>query len=135
MVVGTIIMITRRTLILEYIKNYIREHGYAPSIREICKGTGISSTSTVQGYLQSLFDGGILETDLTTEASRAYRISKKYLSETEEEPGTYVSLINRIEEELESSSGHEYVCQDGSAIETDVAAIKQWWNVYKNLLK
>lgn len=46
--------------ILEFIKNYIRSENMAPSVREICEGVGIRSTSTVHRYLHRLEDEGRL---------------------------------------------------------------------------
>lgn len=40
----------------DYIKNYIAEKGYPPTIREICKGIDIKSTSTISYYLKKLED-------------------------------------------------------------------------------
>ena len=42
--------------ILEFCKSYIDEYGYAPTIREIGKGVGISSTSGAVSYTH-LCDG------------------------------------------------------------------------------
>jgi repressor LexA len=39
---------------LNMIKNYIKEHGYSPTIREIAEILDIKSTSTVQRYLNVL---------------------------------------------------------------------------------
>lgn len=46
---------TNRTLsILRYIETFWAEHGYAPSVRDIQRGCGISSTSVVQRHLERL---------------------------------------------------------------------------------
>ena len=37
--------------ILGFVREYIQENGISPSVREICEGTNISSTSTVHRYL------------------------------------------------------------------------------------
>lgn len=44
--------------ILEFIKDYIRCENMAPSVREICEGVGIRSTSTVHRYLHKLEEDG-----------------------------------------------------------------------------
>ena len=44
----------RANEILEYIKDYIDSENIAPSVREICEGCGIRSTSTVHRYLHRL---------------------------------------------------------------------------------
>lgn len=55
--------INTRIQILEAIKAYIIQHGYPPTVREICDMTGIASTSTVHYQLQRMFADGTLETD------------------------------------------------------------------------
>lgn len=45
------------------IKDYIRQHGYPPTVREICDMTGMTSTSTVHYHMQQMFADGTLETD------------------------------------------------------------------------
>ncbi len=50
--------IQRADEILAFIKAYIREENMAPSVREICEGVGIRSTSTVHRYLHRLEQEG-----------------------------------------------------------------------------
>ncbi len=40
--------------IFEFIRSYIRDENMAPSVREICDGVGLRSTSTVHRYLHRL---------------------------------------------------------------------------------
>jgi len=47
--------------ILSFVNEYMHENGYPPSIREICKGVGLSSTSTVHAHLETLKKNGLLE--------------------------------------------------------------------------
>lgn len=52
-------MKTRRAdEILAFIKDYIRTENMSPSVREICEGVGIRSTSTVHHYLHLLDQEG-----------------------------------------------------------------------------
>ncbi|MFA9424111.1 MAG: transcriptional repressor LexA, partial [Sedimentibacter sp.] len=46
--------------IMEYIKNELCLRGYPPSIREICKAVGLSSTSSVHAHLNTLEEKGYL---------------------------------------------------------------------------
>ena len=39
-----------------FIKNYIADKGYPPTVREICQGINIKSTSTISYYLKKLED-------------------------------------------------------------------------------
>ena len=54
---------TRQKQILEYIRECVHKYGYPPSVREICKEVGLSSTSTVHGYLNRLEEQGFIRRD------------------------------------------------------------------------
>ena len=57
--------------VLEYIRRDIKDLGYPPSVREICKGVCLKSTSSVHTYLNQLADAGyITKTGLKTRALR-----------------------------------------------------------------
>lgn len=49
--------------VFNFLNNQIREKGYPPSVREICKAVGLRSTSTVHGYLSKLEKLGYIEKD------------------------------------------------------------------------
>lgn len=49
--------------ILTYIKKFIVNHGYAPSVREIGAGVGLSSTATVFVHLKNLEKKGVIRQD------------------------------------------------------------------------
>jgi len=51
---------TRQSEILLTISNYIKNKGYAPSIREIGDMVNLSSTSTVVGHMEKLKEKGYL---------------------------------------------------------------------------
>ena len=46
---------------LQFIRNYIAQHGYAPKFKEIGLGIGVTSQGTVHRYVQSLQDKGYIE--------------------------------------------------------------------------
>jgi repressor LexA len=50
----------RQTEILEFISNFVSEHGYAPSYREVGQHFGISSTATVHEHVKNLESKGYL---------------------------------------------------------------------------
>ena len=50
----------RTIAVLDYVHEFINHHGYCPSIREIGKGIGVSSTSTVQIHMNKLNDLGLI---------------------------------------------------------------------------
>jgi repressor LexA len=64
----------RHKKILDVLQRYQDENGYPPSIREIGKQTGISSTSVVNYYLNQLEEEGYIERD--RKISRGVRLVK-----------------------------------------------------------
>lgn len=61
---------------LNMIRNFINEHGYSPTVREIAESLSIKSTSTVQGYLEML-----VKDELITKingSARTIKILKNY---------------------------------------------------------
>lgn len=56
--------------IYEFMDSYIVEHGYSPSVRDICGGVGISSTSTMHTRLQRLLFKGMISKG---KGARTYR--------------------------------------------------------------
>lgn len=53
----------RQQDILSFIRDFIREKGYPPAVREIGKAVGLSSSASVHSHLQKLEDGGYLQRD------------------------------------------------------------------------
>ena len=53
--------INRQEQILHYIETYKQQYGYAPSVREIGKGVGLASTSSVHAYLKKLQEQGLID--------------------------------------------------------------------------
>ncbi|OAA90770.1 transcriptional repressor LexA [Clostridium ljungdahlii] len=63
--------------IYNFIKLYIKQKGYSPSIREICKAVGLSSTSSVQRDLKILENATLIKKDPAK--PRTIRITKNSL--------------------------------------------------------
>ena len=53
----------RQQEIFEFIKRYSREHGYPPTVRDIGKAIGLTSSSTVHAHLANLEKVGLLRRD------------------------------------------------------------------------
>ena len=53
----------RQSKIMEYIRDFIDENDYPPSVRDIQRGCGVSSTSVVDYNLRRLEEKGVLERD------------------------------------------------------------------------
>ena len=55
----------RQREIFDYIKKYSSEHGYPPTVRDIGKAIGLTSSSTVHAHLSNLEKLGLLRRDPT----------------------------------------------------------------------
>ena len=53
----------RQSKILEYIRDFIDKNDYPPSVRDIQRGCGVSSTSVVDYNLRRMEEKGVLERD------------------------------------------------------------------------
>ena len=54
---------TKQEEILAFLREFSGEHGYAPSIREICQAVGLRSTGSVHYHLNELARQGRIELD------------------------------------------------------------------------
>jgi repressor LexA len=68
----------RQVKILDFIDEYLRDYGYPPTIREIGKAAGISSTSVVKYNLEKLEGWGYLQR--RKDAARGLRLSSGLFS-------------------------------------------------------
>lgn len=53
----------RQNEVLEYLKDYINENGYAPCVRDICQALDLKSTSTAHAHLTKLERKGYISRD------------------------------------------------------------------------
>ena len=53
----------KREQIVNFLTQFMNEHGYAPTVREICNAVGLQSTATVHYHLNALRDAGLIEMD------------------------------------------------------------------------
>ena len=58
--------------VYNFIVDFIKKNGYAPSVREICAGTDISSTSKVSMHLLKLEEEGKIE--MKKKSTRAIKV-------------------------------------------------------------
>ncbi|MDC3103540.1 transcriptional repressor LexA [Acidimicrobiaceae bacterium] len=63
--------------ILNFINIFFEKNGYAPSVREICTGVGLKSTSTVQYHIEKLINSGYLQKNY--KKSRALTVNSQIL--------------------------------------------------------
>jgi repressor LexA len=55
----------RQREIFDFLSEYVREHGYPPTVREIGEAVGLASPSTVHAHLANLERAGLLKRDPT----------------------------------------------------------------------
>jgi repressor LexA len=85
----------RQRRMLDFIMSFSDENGYPPSIREIGKAVGISSTSVVNYNLNRLVDEGYLDRDQNV--SRGIRLTDKLLRATSQLGDVIrIPLVGRI---------------------------------------
>jgi repressor LexA len=85
----------RQRRMMEFIEKFSRDNGYPPSIREIGKAVGISSTSVVNYNLNRLVDEGFLDRDQNV--SRGIRLTEKLLkSATRMRDVIRIPMVGRI---------------------------------------
>lgn len=54
---------TKQAEILEFLRRFCAENGYAPSVREICAAVGLRSTASVHYHLNELKRNGLIDMD------------------------------------------------------------------------
>jgi repressor LexA len=62
---GTLELTDRQGEILDFIKRYLSEHGYPPTVRDIGQAVGLTSSSTVHAHLANLEKAGAIRRDPT----------------------------------------------------------------------
>ncbi len=62
-------------LVFRYVKNYLENNSYPPSVREICAECKIKSTATAYAYLEKLQKQGLITK--TPDKKRAFSLTKK----------------------------------------------------------
>ncbi len=74
----------RQKDVLDFVKKFIAEHGFPPSIREICAGIGLNSPATTFVHLKNLENMGYIKT--TNNKFRTIEIlcENEYLKENED---------------------------------------------------
>lgn len=94
-----------RYKILDYIIQYISEHGYSPNYDEIREAVGLKSKSTIHSHINKMFENGMIETDCGIGTPRAIRVpGYKFVKEefaTDTNVGTngWIPVEERMPEE------------------------------------
>ena len=85
----------RQRQILDYLRDHSRNHSYPPTVREIGRAVGLSSSSTVQNHLNSLEAKGYIKRDPTK--SRTVEVVGQEVAETRNRPRAFsLPLVGRV---------------------------------------
>lgn len=79
---------------LNYIKKFIAEHGYSPSVREICSGMGLSSPATAHAHLKELENKGYIKKENAKFRTLELLCPNEYLKDYEDVIS--VPMVGRI---------------------------------------
>jgi repressor LexA len=99
----------KQELLLRAIEESLRTRGFPPTVRELCKATGISSTSVVSYNLRKLEEQGYLER--RREISRGIRLSRARQMQLEQRV-IHVPVLGRI------AAGAPLPVPDGQSMST-----------------
>jgi repressor LexA len=77
----------RQRDILDYLREFVDDHGYPPTVREIGEAVGLSSPSTVHAHLAQLERAGLLRRDPTK--PRALELTDRKREAAETRPDVY----------------------------------------------
>jgi repressor LexA len=101
----------RQRQILDYLRDHSRDHSYPPTVREIGRAVGLSSSSTVQNHLNTLETRGFITRDpaksrtvevVNTDASRGRGSNVVHLPLVGRvAAGTPVLAVENVEEHLD----------------------------------
>lgn len=100
----------RQKSILDFLKVYLDQMGYPPTIREICEAVGLKSTATVHSYLNKLEKLGYIKRDATK--TRAIDIIEKDIEDqTEGIDGFHQEMIE-LPVFGQVKKGQRFFCKD-----------------------
>lgn len=84
------VLYKRQREILDYLRKFISMNGFAPTIREVCSGIGVSSPATVEEHLQALERKDVIRR--IKGKRRAISINPEF----ERAPDTRIPVMGRI---------------------------------------
>jgi repressor LexA len=92
---GGHVVTERQRAILDYLRGFVEEHGYPPTVREIGEAVGLRSPSTVHAHLAQLERAGLLRRDATK--PRALELTDRRREVAESPPDVHrLPLVGEI---------------------------------------
>ena len=90
--------------VYDFVRKEIKRNGYAPSVREICDGVGLSSTSTVHAHLETLRKKGYVKRFPSKNRTMEILEDGFYAALRDYTPVPVVSKIIKYEEVLQKEN-------------------------------
>lgn len=75
---------SKQLLVLDFIKKYIAEKGYSPTIREITKGLNLKSPGSVYPHIKKLTLAGYIISNPTKSRTIELLVENEYLNDNED---------------------------------------------------
>jgi DNA-binding transcriptional regulator YhcF (GntR family) len=91
---------------LEIIKDYIKQHGYPPTNRELAKEF-CCALSTANMCLREMLNAGLLETDHPAGACRALRVPGMRVVDTKELEGAVKQITDLLDHCRDMAAGRD----------------------------
>ena len=111
---------------LKIIKDYIKQHGYPPTNRELAKEF-CCSLSTTNACLKEMLNAGLLETDHPAGACRALRVPGMRIVDTKELEGAVKQLRDLLDHCSDMAAGKDtdpIWSRDVEALEAVIGAVQ-----------
>lgn len=112
---------------LEIIKDYIKQHGYPPTNRELAKEF-CCALSTANMCLREMLNAGLLETDHPAGACRALRVPGMRVVDTKELEGAVKQITDLLDHCRDMAAGRDadpIWDRDVKALETVIEAVQK----------
>lgn len=71
----------KQLIVLDFIKKYIAEKGYSPTVREICTGLALKSPATIHDHIKKLELAGLIATDSKKSRTIELLVENEYLND------------------------------------------------------
>lgn len=88
--------------ILRYIRDYMLEHGWSPSLRELGAGVGLKSLSSIHRRLLSLDEQGLVQ----YRGVRQLQVTAEGLRKLDRAPGVVLSEVARHSQAIHAGGVH-----------------------------
>lgn len=97
----------RQKEILEFIKEKVKQKGYPPTIREICIGVNLTSSSSVHEQLKKIEEKGFIR--IERKEKRALQVLNKEFNDLKQSNTKEIPVIKNLKEYEEFKNGNKII--------------------------